>query len=51
MNQMQEEPEMTDSEATALPLPAFAGGTTAITLTPVVGTPRREYAGPEAARS
>jgi ribonuclease Z len=27
-----------------LPKPAFAGGTTAITLTPVVGTPRRAYA-------
>ena len=28
----------------SLPVPAFAGGTQAITLTPVVGTPRREYA-------
>jgi ribonuclease Z len=28
----------------SLPTPAFAGGTKAITLTPVVGTPRREYA-------
>lgn len=27
-----------------LPLPAFAGGTRAITTTPVVGAPRREYA-------
>ena len=27
-----------------LPMPAFAGGTQAITTTPVVGTPRREYA-------
>jgi ribonuclease Z len=27
-----------------LPVPAFAGGTKAITMTPVVGTPRREYA-------
>ena len=27
-----------------LPVPSWAGGTTAITLTPVVGTPRREYA-------
>jgi ribonuclease Z len=27
-----------------LPVPAFAGGMKAITLTPVVGTPRREYA-------
>jgi hypothetical protein len=35
---------MTDSDATALPLPAFAGGTTAITTMPVVGTPRRDYA-------
>lgn len=28
----------------SLPLPTFAGGTKAITLTPIVGTPRREYA-------
>jgi ribonuclease Z len=28
----------------SLPLPAFAGGTKAITFTPVVGSPRREYA-------
>lgn len=34
---------MTESDLTALPLPTFAGGTQAITLTPVVGTPRREY--------
>ena len=27
-----------------LPIPGFAGGTQAITTTPVVGTPRREYA-------
>ena len=32
------------SKSTSLPVPAFAGGTKAITLTPVVGTPRREYA-------
>jgi ribonuclease Z len=41
---MQEENEMTPTDTTALPAPLFAGGTTAITLTPVVGTPRREYA-------
>jgi ribonuclease Z len=35
---------MTNSESMSLPLPAFAGGTKAITMTPVVGTPRREYA-------
>ena len=35
---------MTNSESMSLPVPAFAGGTKAITLTPVVGTPRREYA-------
>jgi ribonuclease Z len=35
---------MTNSESTSLPVPAFAGGTRAITTTPVVGTPRREYA-------
>ncbi|MFO7571720.1 MAG: guanitoxin biosynthesis MBL fold metallo-hydrolase GntH [Gaiellaceae bacterium] len=35
---------MTNSDPTSLPVPAFAGGTQAITTTPVVGTPRREYA-------
>lgn len=35
---------MTDSDPASLPAPTFAGGTMAITLTPVVGTPRREYA-------
>jgi ribonuclease Z len=35
---------VTNSNPTSLPLPAFAGGTRAITLTPVVGTPRRQYA-------
>ncbi|MCU0486787.1 MAG: hypothetical protein MUC85_11845 [Anaerolineales bacterium] len=35
---------MTNNSSISLPLPAFAGGTKAITLTPVVGTPRREYA-------
>ena len=35
---------MTNSNPMTLPVPAFAGGTKAITLTPVVGTPRREYA-------
>ena len=35
---------MTNSDPTALPLPTFAGGTKAITRTPVVGTPARTYA-------
>jgi hypothetical protein len=35
---------MTTSHPKSLPEPAFAGGTTAITTTPVVGTPPREYA-------
>ncbi len=35
---------MSTNDPTPMPLPTFAGGTTAITLTPVVGTPRREYA-------
>jgi ribonuclease Z len=35
---------MTNVESMSLPMPAFAGGTKAITMTPVVGTPRREYA-------
>ena len=34
---------MTDNGSTPLPLPTFAGGTKAITRTPIVGTPRREY--------
>jgi ribonuclease Z len=33
----------TDGKSMSLPVPAFAGGTKAITLTPVVGTPRRQY--------
>jgi len=35
---------MTNSESMSLPVPVFLGGTKAITLTPVVGTPPREYA-------
>jgi ribonuclease Z len=35
---------MTDSDLTALPAPTFAGGTKAITLTPIVGQPSRAYA-------
>ena len=35
---------MTNSDLTTLPPPTYAGGTKAITMTPVVGTPRREYA-------
>jgi ribonuclease Z len=35
---------MTDGNPMSLPMPAFAGGRQAITTTPVVGTPRREYA-------
>jgi ribonuclease Z len=35
---------MTNSESISLPIPAFAGGTKAITMTPIVGKPRREYA-------
>ncbi len=33
-----------NNDPMSLPVPAFLGGTKAITLTPVVGTPRREYA-------
>lgn len=33
-----------DPESMSLPVPVFSGGTKAITTTPVVGTPRREYA-------
>jgi len=35
---------MTEIDTASLPLPTFAGGTKAITATPIVGTPRREYA-------
>ena len=35
---------MTNNKSMALPVPAFFGGTKAITMTPVVGKPRREYA-------
>jgi len=35
---------MSDYESASLPLPTFAGGTKAITMTPIVGSPRREYA-------
>jgi ribonuclease Z len=35
---------MTNSDPMSLPAPTFAGGTKAITMTPVVGTPRRQYA-------
>ena len=35
---------MKNDESKALPPLAFMGGTKAMTLTPVVGTPRREYA-------
>ena len=35
---------MTNGNPTSLPAPAFLGGTQAITLTPVVGTPHRQYA-------
>jgi ribonuclease Z len=35
----------TDPKSMSLPVPAFAGGTKVISLTPVVGTPRRKYAG------
>jgi ribonuclease Z len=34
---------MSNGDPTSLPAPAFAGGTTAITETPVVGAPRRAY--------
>jgi ribonuclease Z len=36
--------EMTQEPLTGLPSPSFAGGTLALTTTPVVGEPRREYA-------
>ena len=35
---------MNGSDSMPLPLPTYAGGTKAITMTPIVGTPRREYA-------
>jgi ribonuclease Z len=39
-----EEVRMPNGSPSALPQPAFLGGTRAITMTPVVGTPRRQYA-------
>jgi ribonuclease Z len=35
---------MANNDPKSLPVPAFLGGTKAITMTPVVGTPQREYA-------
>ena len=35
---------MKNNKSISLPLPANEGGTKAITQTPVIGTPRREYA-------
>ncbi len=35
---------MSTIDPNPMPLPTYAGGTTAITMTPIVGTPRREYA-------
>jgi len=35
---------MTNFDPTSLPAPTFFGGTKAITTTPIVGAPRREYA-------
>jgi ribonuclease Z len=43
-DQKQEVDKMTNSDPMSLPAPAYAGGTKAITMTPIVGTPRREYA-------
>ena len=40
----QEENEMKNNKSISLPLPAHEGGTKTITQTPVIGTPRREYA-------
>lgn len=37
---------MTNSDPKPLPAPTFAGGTKAITMTPIVGTPRHVYAEP-----
>ena len=36
--------EMNDNESATLPALTYEGGTRAMTLTPVIGTPRREYA-------
>ena len=33
-----------NDKSASLPMPAFAGGTKAVTLTPIVGEPRRKYA-------
>jgi ribonuclease Z len=36
--------KMTTSDPVSLPVPAFAGGTKAISMTPIVGKPRKAYA-------
>jgi ribonuclease Z len=36
--------KMTNNNPEHLPVPAFMGGNKAITMTPIAGTPRREYA-------
>ena len=41
---LKENDNESNSNPMSLPVPAFLGGTKAITMTPVVGTPRREYA-------
>lgn len=33
---------MSDTSSTGLHLPTYAGGTKAITTTPIIGTPKRE---------
>ncbi len=40
----EKEVDMSPEDLTTLPEPAFAGGTRAMTTTPVVGSPAREYA-------
>ena len=36
---------MTDNSSSSLPLPTYAGGTKAITATPIVGTPKPRVRG------
>jgi ribonuclease Z len=42
-NTDRKESKSIDPKSMSLPVPVFAGGTKAITMTPVVGTPRRKY--------
>jgi len=43
-NHVRAETDMKNDKSVSLPALAYEGGTRALTLTPVIGTPRRKYA-------